>query len=154
MRRLIKVGFLCAGLVAAASVPTVEARVGVALPVAHPAMVPHVNVMPRIGARGILGRGVPRPGLVDARRRARFGRGIYGAYGGYGDLGVGLGLDTLGGAMVQPADAGAPGPGPEPLPPPDAIPAPCLPPMMLKVGRGLAHPPKVRVVYGVPACAP
>lgn len=96
-----------------------------------------------------------------AARRGGYGVG-YGGVGLFGDDGfdgygiASLGLATLprgGSGIVGAGDDGAggsveDGPGPIPYP----RPTPCLPPRLIKVGRGLRHVPTTRVVYGAPAC--
>ena len=64
----------------------------------------------------------------------------------YGDPGATEGSGQPGGGPF-PA-------GPNPLPPPFLLPPPpCIHPIIIQVGRGLAHPARTKVIYGArPAC--
>lgn len=99
----------------------------------------------------------PRSGLrpIHGQRRAAFGRDgrrvdHRTGFGLFGFDGAGLGLATLG-DLTQPDIAA--------LPPPRVIPADepgsCVRPLIIRIGRGLRHPARTRVVYGAPsACRP
>ena len=133
------------------------------------------------GPRAVRVPGVARPGPNGAIRSGGFGDGG-GRFGdvilGGDDLGYGLAGGYVGGAIAQPADAGAlpygapplgspyPG-GPYPGAPfagasfpgasfpgarPPAYPGPCVRPQIITIGRGVRGADKVRVVYGGPPC--
>ena len=123
------------------------------------------------GPRAVRLPGVARPGPGGAIRSGSFGDGS-GRFGeviiGGDDLGYGLAGGYVGGAIAQPADAGAcpygapplggpcPG-GPYPgasLPGarPPAYPRPCVRPQIITIGRGVRGADKARIVYGGPPC--
>lgn len=103
----------------------------IAAPRLHAAVAPDARHARSLGA------------LHGGRRRRLDGRRF-----GFGD-GLGFGLpDTP--APPYPGDDPTPGAMREEGVP--AVPPPCVPPLIIEIGRGVRHLAKTRVIYGAPPC--
>jgi len=151
MRRAPKIVVVCAFVLSSSqTVGAPAARVGAALGNVHPLTV----ARPGLGPRQVAGHGVGSTNGLRIVRGDRLRRtGFGGDYAGLGLAGLGygaLGYDAgqgYGGPL--PSDAGFEGPPPAPY----VIPPPCLPsPLIIKVGPGLQHAARTRVLYGPPTC--
>lgn len=112
--------------------------------IVRPGVFPAIRPGIRPGVVGTLRNGPGRLG-----RFRRFGRGF-----GYGGFDVaGLGLSIAGDLAAPPLPDDGYGPEPRPSFPLAAAPPPCIRPLIIKVGHGLRHPARTRVIYGArPPC--